>query len=153
MSELQRFTYTDDELVGALDALDVPFLSGGALNDTARALAAGPAVLLQGLAQSEDARVRSALIPLLLRHPEFSNYAQVRALCEEQNELPDSFGGEVGLEMAEEIHVSLVGLGKRNAELRGLELNWVGTDEHAARSWLEYLKWQEKRKKIVWQVN
>src|SRR5262245_43754863 len=71
--EIQR----DDELVGALDALDVPFLMNGVQNENA--LTITPAELLQGLAQSLDARVRSAIIPLLLRHPEFAHEARVAA--------------------------------------------------------------------------
>ncbi len=182
MVEDQQIAILDDELVGALDALDVPFLTGGIQNDPARALS--PAALMAGLAQSEDARVRSAIIPLLLRHPELANEARVAAarldgearatlqlfytaalllqkkyagrlqnLFGVQGELPDLFSRELSLEVRDDVRQSLVQVGERNAKATGLELNWVGTYEHAARTWLEYLEWQRKRKERVWQAN
>lgn len=68
---------SDDALVGALDALDVSFLMGGVQDEHTQTIS--PVQLLQGLAQSSDARVRSAIIPLLLRHPEFADAARVAA--------------------------------------------------------------------------
>ncbi|MEW5940006.1 MAG: hypothetical protein AB1750_10115 [Chloroflexota bacterium] len=63
---------TDDLLVSELWARDVPFLMGKQI--TPEPLL-DPATLIQSLAQSEDARVRMALIPLLLCHPEFAHEA------------------------------------------------------------------------------
>lgn len=162
-------TITEDELVGALDALDVPFLIGGVQDEVARALL--PAELMAGLAQSQSARVRSGLIPLLLRHPEFSNdasiadaslkgmtrdilqlfytaafllqkeYAErIKRLFGDQPQLPDLFSAELNLELADEIKESLARLGKRNAELWGLDINWVGGYKHAALTWVEYVE-------------
>ncbi len=59
-----------DELVGALDALGVPFLAGGI--QTPRTFALSRAELLLGLARNPDARVRLAVIPLLLLRPEYA---------------------------------------------------------------------------------
>ena len=66
---------TKDELVGALDALDVPYLRGGVRNDVALALA--PHELITGFAQSNKARLCYAIIPLLLRHPELAQEAKI----------------------------------------------------------------------------
>jgi hypothetical protein len=64
---------TGDELAVALTALDVPFIAGA----SRQRLAAPPqpAVLLASLAASDEARLRLALIPLLLRHPEYGRHA------------------------------------------------------------------------------
>jgi len=175
---------SEDELVGALDALDVPFLTGGVQDDVALALTHD--ALLEGLARSSDARVRSAIIPLLLRHPEFAPSvsstvrrldagAAARATLEcfytaamllqkkyverlarlfgIQPTLADLFSAEMDLELADDMETSLMRLGERNAALRGLELNWVGTYEHAARTWLEYVEWRVKREAKIWQAN
>ncbi len=64
---------TGDLLVSELWARDVPFLMG---EQTSPAPLLDPATLIQSLAQSEEARVRMALIPLFLRHPEFSSEAE-----------------------------------------------------------------------------
>jgi hypothetical protein len=56
-----------------LAELDVPFIAGA----SRQRLAAPPqpAVLLASLAASDEARLRLALIPLLLRHPELACHA------------------------------------------------------------------------------
>jgi hypothetical protein len=174
----------EDQLVGALDALDVPFLTGGVRDEIVLVLT--PDVILEGLARSSDARARSAIIPLLLRHPEFAPAAKIadarlgaepdaRAtlecfytaamllqkkytkrlarLFDGQPHLPDLFSDKLDLELADDLETSLVRLGKRNAELRGLDLNWVGTYEHAARTWLDYVEWRVKREARAWQVS
>jgi hypothetical protein len=61
------------DLALALAALDVPFIAGG-LHSSAFATPQ-PAVLMASLAVSDEARLRLALIPLLLRHPEFARDA------------------------------------------------------------------------------
>lgn len=73
---------TDDQLVAELNALDVHFLTGG---DGERITpSVTPPELLIGLAQSRNARVRSAIIPLLLLHPAFACY--VPQAAEQLNE-------------------------------------------------------------------
>lgn len=59
---------TTDELVGALDARGVPILTGGL--GSPRAMHLSDSDLLLGLARDPDARVRLAVIPLLLLRPE-----------------------------------------------------------------------------------
>lgn len=62
---------TGTELVDALNQLDVPFLAGGSTGGGPHRVF--PATLLAALAGSQEARLRLALIPLLLRHPEFDS--------------------------------------------------------------------------------
>lgn len=69
---LNTLQITDDLLVSELWARDVPFLMG---KQTSPEPLLDPATLIQSLAQSRDARVRMALIPLFLRHPDFSSEA------------------------------------------------------------------------------
>ena len=61
---------TGDLLVSELWARDVLFLMG---EQTSPAPLLDPVTLIQSLAQSGEARARMALIPLFLRHPEFSS--------------------------------------------------------------------------------
>ncbi len=62
-------TVSEDQLVAELWARDVRFLMG---SHSQVAPALTPANLIASLAQSANARVRLSLIPLFLRHPEFS---------------------------------------------------------------------------------
>lgn len=64
---------TGAELAAALAALDVPFIAGASRQR--RAAPPQPTVLLASLAASEEARLRLALIPLLLRRPELACHA------------------------------------------------------------------------------
>ena len=70
---METTTISDDQLVSELWMRDVRFLMGRA-PDTTPLLA--PVTLIASLAQSENARVRLSLIPLFLRHPEFSGEAE-----------------------------------------------------------------------------
>lgn len=67
------------ELVDVLNELDVPFLAGGSPGGQTHPVA--PGALLARLAGCQEARLRLALIPLLLRHPSFGYYADA-ALAE-----------------------------------------------------------------------
>jgi len=64
---------SEDQLVSELWARDVRFLMG---SQTSPAPLLDPAHLITSLAQSENARMRLSLIPLFLRHPEFSAEAE-----------------------------------------------------------------------------
>ena len=64
---------SEDQLVSELWARDVRFLMG---NPTSDSPALDPVNLIAALARSENARVRLSLIPLFLRHPEFSDKAE-----------------------------------------------------------------------------
>lgn len=59
---------TPTQLVDALNTLAVPFIRGG----SGAAYDMRPSVLMAALANSDEARLRLALIPLLLSHPEFA---------------------------------------------------------------------------------
>lgn len=62
-----------NELAAALVALEVPFIAGGPHQRVAAP--PQPAVLLASLATSDEARLRLALIPLLLHHSEYADHA------------------------------------------------------------------------------
>ena len=155
---------TPTELVGALDALNVPFLAGGALHATL-----SPVELLQSLACAPEARLRSAIIPLVLRHPELSAEARSAVLglsgaarvtheCfytaavflqrkyrerlarvfGAQISLPDWFGAELGLALFTDADAGLRALGERQAALTDLPINWVGTYLHAAERFIRH---------------
>ncbi len=171
-----RTIVTADEILGALDALDVKFLSGGAQTKNANAVT--PTELIECLAQASEARMQSALIPLLLRHPEFAQDAYIAAthlegeplytlalfytaamllqkkyaarlerLFGAQITLRDLFSENLEIELGEDLMQALARVGNRHAELRGLNMNWTGGYEHAARTWLEYVELREERKR------
>lgn len=58
------------QLVDVLNTLGVIFLRGG----TGRPTTTAPATLIAALAASPEARLRLALIPLLLTHPKFAEF-------------------------------------------------------------------------------
>jgi len=72
-----NYHLSPDELVSTLDTLDVPFLAGGEQSAVPPSLT--PVELLTALAQAREARLRSAIIPMLLRHPEFAPHARAAA--------------------------------------------------------------------------
>ncbi len=143
--QTQLIDFTPAELVGALDALDVPFLAGGA-----PIAQLSPIELLQGLAGAPEARLRSAIIPLVLRHPEFSTDARAadealsdlaRITCEcfytaavllqrkyrdrlvrvfgAQTSLPDWFSAALGITLSTDGDASLRALGERQHRFHG----------------------------------
>ena len=149
-----------DELVGALDARGVPFLTGGV--QTPRALALTPRELLLGLVRDADARVQLAVIPLLLVHPEYAELAPevahqlqgpnqltfqfyytaayflqhkyetgLKQTIGERKRLPDLYSTLLGIRETEP-EAALTALGKRHQTLSGEPVNWRGTYEHAA---------------------
>jgi hypothetical protein len=158
---------TADELVGALDARGVPFLTGGV--QSAQALALTPAELLLGLARDQDARVRLAVIPLLLVHPEYAvsaldvanqldaealrmfqfyytaaywlqrKYAErLTSLLGKTARLPELFSSTLDLSNSEP-DAALAALGRRHQDSSGEPINWHGTYEHAAQRLLKQL--------------
>lgn len=164
------------ELVDALDTLGVSFLRGG--SGTRRDFP--PAVLLAALASSPEARLRMALIPLLLAHPELAadvcqaertlpakdavvlrcyytaahwlqiKYrARLEATCGHQPTLPDLFGQQLGIAEQAQPDTALRILARQQQSLTGIGLNWLGTYEHAAQSWLRFhehkIRWQQSR--------
>lgn len=163
---------TLSELVGALDALDVPYIAGGA-----NGAPLSPNQLIQALARAPEARLRSAIIPLVLRHPEFatdaraaeqalSDLARVTCSClytaavllqrkyrarlaralGPQPRLPDWFSADLGVALSADPDLSLRALGERQAALTGLPINWVGTYDHAAERFIRHLEVEQRWK-------
>jgi len=166
-------TISPTELVDALDTLGVCFLRGG--SGATRNFS--PAVLIAALASSPEARLRMALIPLFLAHPEFAPKVRsaarsllakdavvlrctytaavwlqakyrvrLEAVCGPQPALPDLFGEVLGITGQTEPDSALPLLAQRQRELTGITLNWLGTYEHAAQSWLRF-----REQKNQWQ--
>lgn len=161
---------TPAELVGALNALDVPFLAGGGPSAYL-----SPDELIANLVCAPEARLRAAIIPLMLRHPEFSPDARhadqalsglARVTCEcfytaavllqrknrarlirlfgAQSSLPDWFSATLGLTLSEDADASLRGLGARHTALTGLSINWVGTYLHTTERFLRHCEVEAK---------
>ncbi len=159
------FSITGDQLANTLNVLGVRFIMGG--QDKDEMLSRQPEHLLAALAQSDEARLRLALIPLFLEHPEFALYAQAAAhrlqpaarltlqcyytaaLCLQQifspqsKPLPDLFSGELNLKLGEDPEENLRALAKRQRELSGAQVNWFGTYHHAAQVWRKGLEWRK----------
>jgi hypothetical protein len=68
---------TGDQLTHALHVLGVKFVLGR--QSTSELLYKQPARLIAALAESYEARLRLALIPMLLEHPKFSIHAETAA--------------------------------------------------------------------------
>ncbi len=167
---------TGAELATALAALDVPFIAGGARQSVAAQ--PQPAVLLASLAASDEARLRLALIPLLLRHPEYARQAtaalrlmppqartcfkcyytaalllqeihqeHLKTLLGQLEMLPDLFSGELEVPGRTDPSDALRILARRQCDLTGRSINWLGTYKHGADQLLQVL---ERRKQ--WKV-
>jgi len=164
ISNLKRESaLTPSQLVAALDSLGVHFLRGAA----DAAVTVQPTALLAALAASSAARLRLALIPLLLAHPEFSVYActalqqlppdaaitfrcyytaahwlqikyraRITATLGAIQPLPDSFSTELNLSGTVDPDSALHALAARQQSLSARALNWFGSYEHAAQTWL-----------------
>lgn len=166
---------TGAELAAALAALDVPFIAGGSRQPMAAPTQ--PAVLLASLATSDEARLRLALIPLLLRHPEYGRHAtaalrlmapegqacfkcyytaalllqkkhrrRLEALLGRLDLLPDLFSTELGVPQLTDPDDALYILAVRQRALTNRSINWLGTYEHGADRFLEFLERREQWK-------
>jgi hypothetical protein len=154
--------YSEDQLVAELWAQDVRFIMG---TPSGRPPAIPPAHLIAALAENHEARLRLSLIPLFLRHPEFA--IDVREAIQELTptsqlilkcfysaaiwlnqkhllgkELPDLFSKELGFSPTVDPDENLRALAKRQQELSGAHVNWLGTYEHAADVWLKQMELQ-----------
>ena len=70
-------TTTGEQLANALHALGVKFIMGG--KSRGETLHQTPVRLITALAESDEARLRLALIPLFLEHPEYSAHVREAA--------------------------------------------------------------------------
>ncbi len=156
---------TGEQLANALNTLGVRFIMGGQSKD--ETLYKRPARLLAALAQSDEARLRLALIPLFLEHPEFAAHVQAAAdrlepaarltlqcyytaaFCLGQTislhikSLPDHFSRELNLVFNDDPEENLRALAKRHRELSGAQVNWLGTYHHAAQTWRKGLEFRK----------
>jgi hypothetical protein len=153
-------SFTEDQLVSELWARDVRFILGSPPDHPP---AIPPIRLMAALAESREARLQLSLIPLFLRHPEFAVYASAAAkklnpasqlilkcffsaaIWLEQKhlsrkKLPDLFSEELGLFPNSNPEENLRALAKRQQELSGSQINWLGTYQHAADIWLKELE-------------
>lgn len=159
LSMSQAVTYTGDQLTNALYTLGVRFVLGR--QSQGGSLHTQPARLIAALAESNEARLRLSLIPLFLEHPEFA--AHVRAVAGQlgpsarltlqcyysaavwfaqkyqfqDRALPDQFSRELGLVPGHDADENLRTLAKRHEKLSGALVNWLGTYQHAAQTWLK----------------
>lgn len=148
---------SEDDLVSELWARDVRFMMGSAPNRPPILL---PAELISSLLLSNEARLQLSIIPLFLRHPEFSNYvttvlkklnpkSQLLLKCFytasvwleqkylSRNQLPDLFSKELGISITPNPEENLQVLAARQRQLSKMYINWLGTYEHAAEVWLK----------------
>ena len=153
---------TGDQLSNTLRSLGVNFLLGGQGSDAP--LRKQPARLLAALAASDEARLRLSLIPLFLEHPEFA--AHVRPVAAQigssarltlqcyysaavwigqkyHTSLPKYFSSELTLQTTGDPEENLRALAKRHAELSGMQVNWLGTYQHAAQVWVKGREYQK----------
>ncbi len=153
----------EDQLVSELWAWDVRFILG-VKPDYPPSLP--PDGLIAALVESHEARLQLSLIPLFLRHPEFAVHvnAVVKKINPEyqlilkcfytaavwleqkhllRKELPDMFSKELGLSLNTNPEENLRALAKRQKELSGSQINWLGTYQHAANIWLKEVELQQ----------
>ena len=158
---------TGEQLANALYALGVHFIRGGMLTD--ELLLNQPTRLITELAQSDEARLRLALIPLFLEHPEYAS--RVRAAAKQlaptarltlqcyysaavwlakkyqlETLLPDHFSKDLILMPGDDIDKNLRALAERHAELSGSFVNWLATYQHAEQIWWKSV---ERRRKAA----
>lgn len=160
--------YWNDRLALELHRRGIRHLSTGALEPDAHGPSIRTTALLQGLAGSNEARLRSALIPLLLRWPELAkdtrladphlfgtaqitlrsfytaaaivqrqHATRLRQLFGAQAELPDLFSTTLSLPSTVPLIDLMPSLAARSAERGEPSVDWRGTYEHAAESYLK----------------
>lgn len=153
--------FDPDELVSTLNSLGIHFVAGG---EKVRKLAyaMSPSELLAALARQSDARLRLAIIAVLLYRPEFANavpeaitrlaepaqstlelfytaamllqqkYAdRLQSLLGAREPLPDFFSRQLGIATSGDAQFRLKQLAERHRVWSGLDINWLGTYEHA----------------------
>lgn len=154
--------FSTDELVAELWARDVCFIS----RSFTHAVRLSPGQLITALAESNESRLQLSLIPLFLRHPEFSKelmdvikntdprtqlllkfFYSAAVWLERKylskNELQDLFSQELGYIPKDDAEENLALLAKRQQELCNPRINWLGTYEHAANIWIKEIDLQK----------
>jgi hypothetical protein len=167
-------TLTGDQLASELERLGVDFVQNSPSNCLKSSLE--PDSLLAGLAASPEARMRLAIIPLLLHRPEYavSAAAAEQGLSPSQRtylhcyytaafllqkinadslskmqpgftELPDLFSVQLGIAGEGDPWRRLEALARRQAQLSGEAINWLGTYIHAVEAYIH-----TRKLKAVW---
>ena len=131
------------------------------------------------LASSEEARLRPAIIPLLLHRPDLATHLEdvaplaasasltlkcyataafylqqkhrmrLEHLGELPARLPDLCSTDLGLAPCSDPDTGLSNLARRHAELSGKPINWLMTYEHAIRQWLTTLERDRQRMGLI----
>jgi hypothetical protein len=160
---------TGDQLANALRALGVNFLGGGAEaeesmptqparlivalaeSDEARLRLSLIPVFLEhpeiaalvreaakGLAASARLTLRCYYSAAVFLQKKYRT--PLRKLLGEQPQLVDHFSMELGLQTTDDPDRNLQMLALRHQELSGIQVNWLGTYEHAVRIWIKGLE-------------
>lgn len=166
---------TPDQLVTALNRLDVPFLTGGEPASPLNSLS--PFLLLGELIAQQEARLRLAVIPLLLRRPDVavhvpsvvanirSNQAlqlklyytaamflqqqyqhRLQILFGQQPSLTDYFSLELKVPTHGSLPQRLQALARQHQCLTDNYFNWYGLYQHAAERLLKHMEWRKRCK-------
>ena len=164
-SDREPFGGDEEEcIVAELELLGIRYLSRRTPDQARRVRP--PDVLLADLVQQPSARVRAAVIAVLLAHPEYAKavpaaleriqlarqrtlqlfYTAAVLLQQEYAErlrhfaagerLPDLFAVDLGLPAAASPRERLIALGQRHRRQTRAIVNWVGTYENVVRSLL-----------------
>lgn len=150
----------EERIVAELELLGVRYLSRRL--STPAEHVRPPDALLADLVRQPSARVRAAVIAVLLAHPEYATavpaalerlgssdrltlrlfYTAAVLLQQEHAErlqrfvandqLPDRFSAELGLPESASPHARLVALGQRHRQCTKVHVNWTGTYESVA---------------------
>lgn len=68
--------------------------------------------------------------------------ARLSILIGERSSLPDHFSHDLGLQVTSDPEKNLKVLSQRHQELSGVQVNWLGTYQHAAQVWIKGLELQ-----------
>jgi hypothetical protein len=162
----------EERLVAELELLGIRYLSRHS-SGQAEGIRP-PDVLLADLVQQPSARVRAAVIAVLLAHPEYAGampsalrrlhtterltlrlfYTAAALLQQEYAErlkqfvvyqqLPEQFAADLGLPPAMSPRERLAALGKRHRQETQVNVNWVGTYENVVRRLLRSWELESK---------
>ncbi len=177
MSIIKYRAISNDQLANELQAQGIHFLGVAQPSNCVPLLA--PTDLIVGLAQSSEARLRLALIPLFLRRPDFAQfvvasrqsmeppssitlncyYSAAVVLQQKYKDdfarfgyLPDLFTKELNIPQAGSPALRLSQLAQRHAELSGDAINWLGTYEHAAQRLRKYLQQEMNNQRVLQKI-
>jgi hypothetical protein len=120
-------TGEEEQLVAELELLGVLYLSRRTPDHAERVRE--PDVLLADLVRQPSARVRAAVIAVLLVHPDYAEAvpAALERLRPAEQRLPDRFAADLGLLPATSPRERLAALGQRHRQQTQTVANWAET--------------------------